>query len=94
MQGLHLAAGLPVARGLGKPIVMKFGGSGVVPLMRGSRAGRVELNWLRKWASRLLVLNDGMIQEAIDDGFAREQLTWMPNPVDVDDSAPAIAPRF
>ena len=31
MQGLHLAAGLPVARWAGKPIVMKVGGSGVIP---------------------------------------------------------------
>lgn len=89
MQGLHLAAGLPVARFLKKPIVMKFGGSGVIPFMRASRAGRVELGWLRKWASRLMVLNDGMVEEAIADGFPRELLTWMPNPVDVDEFRPA-----
>jgi glycosyltransferase involved in cell wall biosynthesis len=85
MQGLHLAAGLPVARLLKKPIIMKFGGSGVVPLMRRSRAGRVELGWLRKWAARLMVLNDGMVDEAVADGFPRQQLTWMPNPVDVEE---------
>jgi len=89
MQGLHLAAGLPVARWLGKPIVMKFGGSGVIPLMRSSRAGRVELDWLRRWAARLMVLNDAMIEEGIADGFAREQFTWMPNPVDVSEFRPA-----
>jgi len=89
MQGLHLAAGLPVARSLGKPIVMKFGGSGVIPLMRSSRAGRVELDWLRRWAARLMVLNDAMIEEGIADGFAREQFTWMPNPVDVSEFRPA-----
>ena len=82
MQGLHLAAGLPVARAAGKPIVMKVGGSGVIPLMRKSRAGRVELHWLRKWASRLMVLNQGMMEEAISDGFPSELITWMPNPVD------------
>ncbi len=82
MQGLHLAAGLPIARWLGKPIVMKFGGSGVIPLMRASRAGRVELGWLNRWASRLMVLNQGMIDEAIADGFRREQIYWMPNPTD------------
>jgi len=89
MQGLHLAAGLPVARWLGKPIVMKFGGSGVIPLMRSSRAGRVELGWLRKWAARLMVLNDAMIEEGIADGFQRQQFTWMPNPVDVSEFRPA-----
>src|SRR5579872_3808614 len=89
MQGLHLAAGLPVAHWLGKTIVMKFGGSGVIPLMRGSRAGRVELGWLRRWAARLMVLNDAMIEEGIADGFQRQQFTWMPNPVDVAESRPA-----
>jgi glycosyltransferase involved in cell wall biosynthesis len=88
MQGLHLAAGLPVTRWLGKPIVMKFGGSGVIPFMRRSRAGRVELDWMRKWAVPVMVLNDGMVDEAIADGFTREQITWMPNPVDVDEFRP------
>jgi len=83
MQGLHVAAGLPVARWLGKPIVMKFGGSGVIPLMRRSRTGRLELEWLRQWAARLMVLNEGMMEEGVADGFPRQQLTWMPNPVDV-----------
>jgi glycosyltransferase involved in cell wall biosynthesis len=89
MQGLHLAAGLPIARWAGKPIVMKFGGSGVIPLMRRSRAGRVELEWLRHWAARLMVLNEAMIEEGIADGFEREQFTWMPNPVDVSEFRPA-----
>jgi glycosyltransferase involved in cell wall biosynthesis len=89
MQGLHLAAGLPVAHWLGIPIVMKFGGSGVIPLMRRSRAGRVELGWLRQWAARLMVLNEAMIEEGIADGFQRQQFTWMPNPVDVTEFRPA-----
>jgi glycosyltransferase involved in cell wall biosynthesis len=91
MQGLHLAAGLPVAHWAGKPIVMKFGGSGVIPLMRRSRAGRVELGWLRRWAARLMVLNEGMVEEGIADGFTRQQFTWMPNPVDVSEFRPAEA---
>ncbi len=89
MQGLHLAAGLPVTHWLGKPIVMKFGGSGVIPMMRGSRAGRVELGWLRRWAARLMVLNEAMIEEGVADGFQRQQFTWMPNPVDVSEFRPA-----
>jgi glycosyltransferase involved in cell wall biosynthesis len=91
MQGLHLAAALPVARALGKPMVMKFGGSGVIPLMRSVRTGRVELGWLRKWAYRLMVLNEGMMQEAIDDGFPRRQMLWMPNPVNIDEFRPGTA---
>jgi glycosyltransferase involved in cell wall biosynthesis len=89
MQGLHLATGLWVARLLGKPIVMKFGGSGVIPLMRASRVGKWELEWLKRWASRLMVLNEGMVREAVEDGFRRDQLYWMPNPTDVAVFAPA-----
>jgi len=88
MQGLHLAAGLPVARALRKPIVMKVGGSGVIPLVRQSRIGRVELAWLRRWAARLLILNEGMMQEAMEYGFPRDQMLWMPNPVDTEQFRP------
>jgi glycosyltransferase involved in cell wall biosynthesis len=91
MQGLHLAAGLPVARALAKPIVMKFGGSGVIPLLRRSRAGRLELGWLRRWAARLLILNEGMMQEAMENGFLRDQMLWMPNPVDTEQFRPGQA---
>ncbi len=94
MQGLHLAAGLPVARALGKPIVMKFGGSGVIPLMRRSRAGRIELRWLRRWARRLMVLNGGMMQEALDYGFPHAQMLWMPNPVDTAEFRPGTPPEI
>jgi glycosyltransferase involved in cell wall biosynthesis len=88
MQGLHLAAGLPVAKFLGKPILMKIGGSGVIPLMSRSRWGRLELRWLRQWAHRVMILNDGMRDEALREGFEDEQLLWMPNPVDIDEFSP------
>ena len=88
MQGLHLAAGLPVARFLGKPILMKIGGSGVIPLMARSPSGRLELRWLRQWAHRVMILNQGMREEALREGFAPEQLLWMPNPVDTAEFAP------
>lgn len=89
MQGLHLATGLPVARALGKPIVMKISGSGIIPVMRNSRAGRLELKWLAKWASRVMLLNEGMFEEAIASGLPRRKLFWMPNPVDTDEFRPA-----
>ena len=91
MQGLHLAAGLPMGRFLRKPMVMKFGGSGVVPFIRASRVGKWELNWMQQWKVPVLVLNEGMTQEALADGFSAEQITWMPNPVDVDEFRPAPA---
>jgi len=89
MQGLHLAVGLPVARWLGKPIVMKFSGSGIIPVMRDSRVGRLELKWLAKWAARIMVLNDGMLEEAVSCGLPRQKLAWMPNPVDTDEFRPS-----
>ena len=82
MSGLHLATGLPVARLLGKPIVMKFSCSSLVVGMRASFLGRLELSFLRRWASRILVLNPGMVEEALEVGFDRARIGWMPNPVD------------
>lgn len=89
MQGLHVAAGLPVARLTGKAMVMKISGDGIVTAMRRSRAGRLELRWLRKWAIPLMLLNEGMIAEAMEAGFPRRQLVWMPNPVEIDEFRPA-----
>lgn len=91
MQGFHLATGLPAAKLAGKAIVMKVGGSGVIPLMTRSAAGRLELRWLRQWASRIMILNDGMREEALHEGFPPEQLCWMPNPVDTEKFAPCDA---
>jgi glycosyltransferase involved in cell wall biosynthesis len=89
MQGLHLAAGLPVARLLGTTILMKVGGSGVLPLMALSPTGRLELFWLRKWADRVLILNEGMRAEALAARLPAERLVWMPNPVDTERFRPA-----
>lgn len=91
MQGLHLAAGLPVGRLLGKPLLMKVGGSGVIPLMTRSPSGRLELRWLKQWARRVMILNEGMREEAVQEGFDPNQLLWMPNPVDIDEFAPRSA---
>jgi glycosyltransferase involved in cell wall biosynthesis len=88
MQGLHLAAALPVARLLNKPVIMKFSGSGLISNLQLSWLGRLELHWLRKWASRVMILNPGMAQEALRAGFIPAQLLWMPNPVDVGQFAP------
>jgi len=88
MSGLHLATGLPMARLLGKPIVMKFSCSGLVVGMRASFLGRLELSFLRRWASRILVLNPGMVEEALEVGFDKARIGWMPNPVDTDHFRP------
>ncbi len=95
MQGLHLAAGLPVARLLRKPILMKVSGSSIITNMTRSRAGRLELRGLRAWAYRVMVLNSGMEKEAFAAGFHKDQLCWMPNPVDTAEFAPvALAERY
>jgi glycosyltransferase involved in cell wall biosynthesis len=88
MQGLHLAVGLPVARVIGKPIVMKVSGSSIITIMRGSWLGRLELWFLRRWAHRVMILNPGMVAEAAAAGLEPDHLLWMPNPVDTDEFAP------
>jgi glycosyltransferase involved in cell wall biosynthesis len=88
MQGVHLAVGLPVARWLGKPVVMKISGSGIATLMRASWLGRLELCWLGKWARRVMILNPGIAAEAVAAGLDFQRLLWMPNPTDTDEFAP------
>lgn len=91
MQGLQLITGLPVAALLGKPIVMKFSCSNLVAQMMGSLAGRIEVRFLKWWADKILVLNPGMRQEALEAGFAASKVGWMPNPVDVSQFQPVTA---
>jgi glycosyltransferase involved in cell wall biosynthesis len=91
MQGLHLAAGLPVARLLRKPVVMKVSGSGIITIMQASWVGRLELRWLRRWAKRVMILNSGIAEEGRRAGLPPALLLWMPNPVDTDEFAPASA---
>jgi glycosyltransferase involved in cell wall biosynthesis len=93
MQGLHLATGLPVARLLGKPIVMKFSCSSLVVGMRDSWMGRLELRFLRWWAGRILILNPGMVEEALEVGIEKARLLWMPNPVDTGYFKPCSPPE-
>jgi glycosyltransferase involved in cell wall biosynthesis len=94
MQGLHLAAGLPVARVLSKPVLMKISGSSIISeVMSRSWLGRLELRWLQKWAERTMILNSGMAEEALAAGFTQDQLFLMPNPVDVDQFAPNPSER-
>jgi glycosyltransferase involved in cell wall biosynthesis len=93
MQGLHLAVGLPVARLLGKPVIMKVSGSGIITVMRGSWMGRLELRFLGRWAHRVMILNPGMAEEASAAGLEPDRLLWMPNPIDTDEFAPCAPER-
>jgi len=88
MVGAQLATGLPVAGLLGKRIVMKFSGSSLIGEMAKSWIGRLELRFLRRWASSVLILNPGMVKEAKDAGFDDARIEWMPNPVDADEFRP------
>jgi glycosyltransferase involved in cell wall biosynthesis len=89
MQGLHWAVGLPLAWLLKKPVVVKIAGSGEVGRMHKSPIGRMELRWINRWARRILILNEGMRQEAIDYGLSPQRLFLMPNPVDTNEFSPA-----
>jgi len=82
MHGLHVVTGVPVAALLGKPIVMKYSCSSLVAQMNHSWAGRAQLRFLRRWASRILILNPGMVEEAKAAGLDLARVSWMPNPVD------------
>ncbi|MCZ2156497.1 MAG: glycosyltransferase family 4 protein [Bryobacterales bacterium] len=89
MPGLHLVGGLPLARLLGYRVFMKFSGSNEIPLLTLSPAGRWELHCLRRLRIPLMLLNDGMVEEAASVGIPREQTLFMPNPVDVETFSPA-----
>ena len=88
MQGLQLAVGLPLARFLGKPVMMKLSGSRAIPAMRTFWLGRRELRMLRTLAQQVLVLNPDMSQDAVEAGIDSRQLRWMPNPVDTAEFSP------
>lgn len=91
MFGLHLAAGLPVARLTGKRILNKVHGSTITAQVAQSFIGRRELSWMAKWSSCVMVLNDEMVEEALAAGIPREKIMHMPNPVDTDAFAPVSA---
>lgn len=84
MTGLHIATGLPVAHWLRKPVIMKFSGSNLIRQMTHTRLGRLELKFIHDWAQRILILNPGMVEEALEVGLGDEKLMWMPNPVDTE----------
>ena len=88
MSGLHIATGLPAARFSRIPILMKFSGSSLISRMKDSWLGRLELRFLNRWAESILVLNDGMLAEAGEAGLDARRISWMPNPVDMDDFRP------
>jgi glycosyltransferase involved in cell wall biosynthesis len=91
MSGLQLVTGLPAGRWTGKRIIMKFSGSSLILAMTRSRLGRLELGLLRRWADRIMVLNQGLVDEAREAGLDLKKLLWMPNPVDTDEFVPPTA---
>lgn len=91
MAGLHLATALLTSRMLGTRILVKLHGSTVIAGLEHSRAGRLELRWMAGWASRVMVLNDEMVEEALAAGIPAEKLLYMPNPIDVEAFSPAPA---
>ena len=82
MAGVQVAYGVPLARALGIPSVMKFSGSNDLRDALHSAIGPMEVAAIRKWCEKTMILNDAMVTEAVNAGFHRDQLLWMPNPVD------------
>lgn len=89
MFGLHLFTGLPVSRWLGKSILSKVHGSSIITKVSRSWTGRQEIKWLARWAERVMVLNDEMVEEARAAGIPASKILHMPNPVDTAAFAPA-----
>jgi glycosyltransferase involved in cell wall biosynthesis len=84
MAGVQVAAGVPAARMLGIPSVMKFSGSNDLQDALRCRIGPFEIGAIRKWCEYTMILNDAMVEEAVAAGFDRQRLLWMPNPVDTE----------
>ncbi len=84
MTGFQLLLGLPVARLLRIPIVMKFSGPNTIAPLSRKWIGKMEIWMLRRWSAKILILNDAMQVEAESVGLPSGLLAWMPNPVDTD----------
>ena len=84
MAGVHVAAGVPVARMLGIPSIMKFAGSNDLQDALHCTIGPLEVRAIQQWCERTIILNEAMLDEAVAAGFDRQRLLWMPNPVDTD----------
>jgi len=89
MSGLHTATAMPVVRYLTKPMVMKFSGSNTIRQMAFSWLGRLELSFIGRWTRHIMILNEGMTEEAREVGLDTRKLMWMPNPVNTDEFRPA-----
>jgi glycosyltransferase involved in cell wall biosynthesis len=93
MPGTHVALGVPLARLLGLRSVMKFAGSSEIRHTLACTIGPFEVAALRRWSEKIMVLNDGMVDEAVAAGFDRDRLLWMPNPVDTAVYSPCSGAR-
>jgi glycosyltransferase involved in cell wall biosynthesis len=91
MAGVQVAYGVPLARALGIPSVMKFSGSNDLRDALHSSIGPMEIAGIRKWCEKTMILNEAMVEEAVNAGFDRSQLLWMPNPVDTDQYRPVTS---
>lgn len=89
MTGFQLLLGLPIARILRIPILMKFSGPNTILPLSKTSIGRLEIEMLRRWSAKILILNDAMQEEAETVGLPARLLAWMPNPVDTERFCPA-----
>jgi glycosyltransferase involved in cell wall biosynthesis len=88
MAGVQVAYGVPAARAVGLPSVMKFSGSNDLRDALRCMIGPLEVRAISRWCERTMILNDAMVEEALQAGFDRSRLLWMPNPVDTDRYCP------
>lgn len=94
----HLAFGpafaaVLAARVSGKKVIIKLGNSGRFGDIHTSQAtlrGRLRIFVLRRWANRVIILDDTMRGEALAAGFDPSRLVRMNNGIDAD----AFSPEF
>jgi glycosyltransferase involved in cell wall biosynthesis len=70
---------------------VKFSGSNLLPHLSQSAVGRWQVRVLQRFVRHIMILNPGMVEEAITAGLPRDHLLWMPNPVDVSAFVPKDA---
>jgi L-malate glycosyltransferase len=67
---------------IGKPVIVKFGSSGLASEVKQSYVswlGRLRLGILKRWASAYIVLTSEMEEELLMEGFSRSKVIRMDN---------------
>lgn len=76
---------------IGKPVIVKFGNSGISSQVKEAHAtwlGRFRLGILRRWADAYIALTAEMEEELLEEGFPRSKVFRMDNGINADEFLP------